>query len=361
MIFPSRKDSTLNKEITTMTDTATPATGPVDAPASLQSVMAEFEAGGDAPVDAVESVVQELVNEAEGTGEPSTEEPTTEEDATDPAEPADEAADAEPDEPAPEEKTYTVKVNGEEIVVPESELLNGYSRTADYKQKTAALAEERRQVEAQKASLEPTLKAEYANQLEEATNLFAQYDPVLQEARQINWEALKAQDPAAFVQAQDAVQARLTAIQQMKQQVESARTQSQAAQQQQAEQERAQRFDAAADKIVEAIPELADEAKFADFAKSNIGFLRDELGFTPDEIASSLDHRVLTLANDARQWRAHKAAQKSLPEKRVVPKSAVKPLTTDGSGSRASTPRFPANAGRDRKADWVVNQLLSEE
>ena len=39
---------------------------------------------------------------------------------------------------------------------------------------------------------------------------------------------------------------------------------------------------------------------------------------------------ILRLANEARQWRAHKAAQQSLPQKKVVPKSAVKALTTDG-------------------------------
>ena len=40
----------------------------------------------------------------------------------------------------------------------------------------------------QRNASKPTLKAEYANQLEEATNLFAQFDPVLAEAQQINWE-----------------------------------------------------------------------------------------------------------------------------------------------------------------------------
>lgn len=333
-----------------MVDTATPETGPVDAPASLESVTAEFEAGGESPVDAVESVVQELVNEAEGTGN-AEEAPVTEDDATDPNAEAEEAPEGTPNEPV-----HTVKVNGEEIAVPLSELLKGYSRTEDYKAKTMAVADERRALEAERSQVETQTAAKYANQLEEATNLFAQFDPILAEARMIDWNALKAQDPAAYVQAQDTVQARLNAIQQMNAQVAQIRQQTQATQAEQIETERATRFKTAADKIVEAMPELADEAKFKAFAGDAVEFLRGE-GITNPELADILDHRVLKIADAARKWHAHVAAQKSLPDKKIVPTSSVKALTTDG-GSRASTPRFPSNASRDRRVDWVAQQLL---
>ncbi len=349
--------------------TATPETGPVDASASMDSVLAEFEAGTEAPADALESVVQELVNDPEGKGD-AAQAPATEEDATDPAEePGD------PEEGTPEgteeadafaallatnpDLTVKIKVNGETIEVPLSDLPNGYSRTEDYKAKTAAVAEQRRELEAKATSIETDVKAAYANQLEEATNLFARFDPVLAQANTIDWAALKQADPAAYVQAQDAVNERLTAIQQMNAEVARQRGEAQQYQAQAAEQERAQRFDTAATEIVKALPELADEAKFATFANDAVGFLRNE-GFSQEEIADSLDHRVMLLANDARQWRAHKAAQQSLPEKKVVPRSAVKPLVTDGAGSRATPPRFPANASRDRKVAWAVQQFHSE-
>lgn len=340
-----------------MSDTATPETGPVDAPASIESIVAEIGAGSDGPANGADAIADELVKEAEGTGE-ADEAPETEDDATEPAELEADEAEPEAEEAQPDEQTFTVKVNGEERQVPLPELLKGYSRTEDYKAKTAAVAEERRTLEAQKATFESDLRAQYANQLEEATSLFAQYDPVLQEAQRIDWATLKTQDPAAYVQAQDAVEARLTAIQEMRQRAAQARGQAHQHQQQQAEQERAQRFDAAADEIVKAMPELADEAKFATFASDAIGHLRGE-GFTQDEIGDFLDHRVLKVADDARKWRAHVAAQKALPEKKVVPKSAVKALTTDG-GSRAPKPRFPANAERDRKGNWIAEQILSE-
>lgn len=46
-------------------------------------------------------------------------------------------------ESTPRSDTYKVKVDGEELEVGLDELLNGYSRTADYTRKTQALAEER--------------------------------------------------------------------------------------------------------------------------------------------------------------------------------------------------------------------------
>jgi hypothetical protein len=342
-----------------MEDTATPETGPVDAPVSgdsVDSILAELEAGNEAPADDLDGITQELVNEAEGDGgEPSDEEPATEDDATDPVEEAQEADETAPDE----EATYTVKVNGEELQVPLAELLNGYSRTTDYKQKTTEVAEMRRDLEAKATTIEADIKAHYASQLEQATNAFEQFDPVLMEARTINWEQLKATDPAAYVQWQDTVNVRLQQIDQMKQQAATARQESQQQQQAQEQQERAQRFDQTAEKIVSEMPELADEAKFQAFASDAIAHLKNE-GFEPDEIASSLDHRVLKLADKARRWDAYQAAQKSLPQKKIVQKSAVKPLTTDGVGSRAPKSRLPANASRDSKVDWVTQQLLSE-
>ena len=340
-----------------MTDTATPETGPVDAPASMDDIIAEI-AAGDESSDELEAVTEELVNEAEGESE-SNAEPESEDEETEPAEVEDDESEAEAEEGNPEEQAYTVKVNGEERDVPLSELLKGYSRTEDYKAKTTAVAEQRRQLEAKAETLDTELQAKYANQLEEATNLFAQFDPVLAEARTINWEQLKATDPSAYVHAQDAVQARLKQLNEMQEQVATARQQSQERQQALAQQERAQRFDAAAEEIVKAMPELADEAKFSEFAGAGVQYLKDT-GFSGEEIADALDHRVLTLADKARRWDAYQAAQKSLPEKKIVPKSKVKAMTTDGSGSRASKPRMPSTSSRERRADWVAQQILED-
>lgn len=343
-----------------MTDTATPETGPVDAPASIDSIVAELEAGNtEGPADDIEAVTQELVNEAEGKGD-AEEAPATEDDATEATTEAEEAEEGAPEEQ--DEPKFTVKVNGQDIEVPQSELLKGYSRTEDYKAKTMALADDRRALDTEKSGYEGKIAADYANKLEEATNLFAQLDPVLSEARNLDWERLKTENPAAFVQAQEAVQQRLNVLQNARGEVERIKAQTAQQSQQAMQAERAQRFDQAADKIVKAMPELADQAKFQSFASDAIGYLR-EGGFSAEEIADAVDDRVLLLADKARRWEAHEKAQAKLPEKRVVTKSAVKPLTTDGaSSSRAPSNRFPGGrATRETRLDWIANAILESQ
>lgn len=343
-------------------DTATPETGPVDAPSSMESVLAEF-VEGKPQADPTEEVVSELVKEAEDEGQPEGD-PETEDSATDPIEPEEESEEATQDEPEEEQTTtddpaYKVKVNGEEIEVPLSELLNGYSRTEDYKAKTMALADERRQVEAQKATIEQDVQRQYANELKQTIDMFEALDPVLSEARQIDWDRLKAEDPATFVQYSDAVTERLKLVEQHREKIrqieEGQAKQAEAAQQA----EREQRLNQAANKLVETMPELATEEKFSEFATTNIGFLR-EIGFTPDEITEALDDRVLLLADDARKWRSLQRAKQGLPAKKVVPKSQVKPLTSDASDSSRSSRRIPPKSNREGRVNFVIEELMKE-
>jgi type II secretory pathway pseudopilin PulG len=342
-------------------DTATPETGPVDASNVMESVLSELTE--DKPqADATEEIVAELVKSTEDEGQPATD-PETEESATDPIEPEEESEEAtqeEPEEPAQaEDPIHKVKVNGEEIEVPLSELLNGYSRTEDYKAKTMALADERRQVEAQKATIEQDVRLQYANELKQTIDMFEALDPVLSEARQIDWDRLKAEDPATFVQYSDAVSERLRMIEQHREKIRQ--TEQQQAQQtaELAQAEYQQRLSAAADKIVEAMPELAEGDNFQRFATDNIGYLR-ETGFTPEEINEAIDDRVLTLTDKARRWDALQRAKQGLPAKKVVPKSQVKPLTSDASESSRSSRRIPPKQNREGRVNFVIEELMRE-
>lgn len=56
-------------------------------------------------------------------------------------------------------KLYTVKVAGEEVQVTLEELLNGFSRTADYTRKTQAVSELQKQTEAREQALEAQRQA----------------------------------------------------------------------------------------------------------------------------------------------------------------------------------------------------------
>lgn len=351
-----------------MDTTATPETGPVGAPATLESVTAEFEAGGEGPASTgVEEIVDELVKETEGDGQ-ADEAPETEESATDPINETEEAEEGDPesepeeasDEPPADDPIVKVKVNGEEVEVPLSEALKGYSRTEDYKAKTMALADERRALEQAKATVETDVRQQYASQLKQATDLFEALDPVLAEARQVDWNRLKAEDPATFVQFSEAVQQRMALINEHREQAARIEQERAQASQQELEAERVQRLDMAATKIVETMPELATEENFQRFATESIGYLR-EAGFAGDEIMDAVDDRVLILADKARKWDLHQQATANLPAKKVVPKSKVKPMTSDAAdSSRSSKPRLRPTAGRDEKVDFVLKELLKE-
>jgi hypothetical protein len=147
--------------------------------------------------------------------------------------------------------------------------------------------------------------------------MFEALDPVLSEARQIDWDRLKAEDPATFVQYSDAVNQRLKLIEQHRGESKSKQETTQQSQQQ-ASRVCSNGSNTSANKIVEAMPELAREENFQRFATDNIGYLR-ETGFTPDEINDALDDRTLMLADKARRWDACNGPRRACPPRRSFP------------------------------------------
>lgn len=326
---------------------ATPETGAVDAPASMDSVLAELETGAPAG-DTEQEVVAELVEEAE---EGQSEEEADEDDATDAAdtgeETAEEKAQEEEGEPEP---TYTVKVAGEEVEVSLPELLKGYSREQDYTRKTMALAE-----------TEKSIEAKFAEELQQQVALFEQMDPILSEAGQIDWQRLATEDPATYVQLKAAVDERQSVL-------EKARAKIVEAKQGATEEDRAQQAQIAhaetqalVTKAKDVGLDLSQPEAMNSFAQNAVGYLRGT-GFEDGEIAELTDHRALLIIEKARRFDELERAKAKLPAKKIVPKSQVKPLRSDGSDSSKTTrTRFPANAPRERQLDYVVNQFLEEK
>jgi len=62
------------------------------------------------------------------------------------------------EEQVEETPRYRVKVDNEELEVDLDELIKGYSRTSDYTKKTQSLAEQRKQVEAERTKIEEAAK-----------------------------------------------------------------------------------------------------------------------------------------------------------------------------------------------------------
>jgi hypothetical protein len=285
-------------------------------------------------------------------------------DETDDPDPSEQPS--EPEIP-PESETFTVRVNGEEIPVTRDELLRGYSRTQDYKQKTARLAEERRSVQAerqaldaQRQQLEQTRAQAYSLALEHAT------EDALTVARgaKADWSALSRQDPVKaqsdwfeYQAARDRVgQAVLQARQQ-------AATDQEAAAKQAVARHRAH-LAGQARAAVDAMPDLLDAKK----APALIADLKDYLGkagFSPAELDGISDHRLMVVARDAMLYRHMLAKQQSAAAKKLAEAPRVmSPKRSDAGSAEADTLRSLRKRAQETgklrdNADYVLAKLRS--
>ena len=251
--------------------------------------MTPSEGNGSLSVDQAAGALLGLMG-----GEDSQEQPDTEQEAeevTQEAQSDEEQSeydgDVEEQEEVQEQPRYKVKASGEEIEVTLDDLIKGYQREADYTKKTQTLAEQRKQVEAERQVIEQAKL-----QRDQYQERLAMIESALRtSAPQENLEALKETDPIGYavkVAEQTQREKQLQAVQ-----LERARI----AQQQQAEQSQSLNSHLAveAQKLAEAIPEYADEQKSVQVKKDIRDYAR-KIGWSDEELASVYDSRaVLTL------------------------------------------------------------------
>ena len=293
------------------------------------------ETGPATPDDVVNLLVREQEaadTEAQGAAAP---EPTpTTSDATDPDPP--------PAEP-PAEPRYTVKVRGEEREVTLRELQDGYSRTEDYRAKTAEVAEQRRVAERE--------RSEFAARAQQLDGLLQQapFDPVLAQGQKTDWTSLARENPAEYVARDAEYKARLHYWQQVSQQAEHARVQT--AQQRQAEGEKRMR---------ELVPEWADDGKRKQL-QAGIAKTLEAVGFTQDEYAGVTDPRVLMIARDAMLYRQMQSDRKAADAKRSAPPPprTMAPGTTQANPTNSAAKALLKTAARTGRVDDQVNAILA--
>jgi len=282
------------------------------------------------PIDVQKSLLN-MLEEEEGPEEsPAQAEPETEPESGE-AEAQVETEEQQAEAP----KTWKVKVEGEELDVPEDELVRGYSRQQDYTRKTMKLAEERKTLESEAAQVRAE-RAQYAERLEAMktyleTNMGA--EP--------NWEALRAEDPAKYAatfadwQRQQVAKDKVVGEQQRiyQQQVQDQQTQLQ------------QKIAEERGRLLEALPEWksADTMRKESEALIQYG---TSVGFTEDELGNLYDHRAVLILDKARKYDALQEKGKAVKEKAVTtpvlkPGSPKPPVTTDAdSNALAATARL---------------------
>lgn len=248
------------------------------------------------------------------------------------AAPEAEGQDAEPETPeavAQEPQTFTVKVDGKDVAVTLDELQKGYSRHADYTQKTQALAEERKTLEAETATMR-TRNEQYAVLLDKVEEGLKQLTPP-----EPDWDALRRDNPEEFAVQWAEHQRRAEALKAVRSEKDRV------FQEQQAELANAHKAFVAseAEKLIEALPELKDSSKRPAFRKDLAAYGRS-VGFTDAELNNVVDHRALVILDKARRYDALQAQRPKLQEK----VSKIKVLKPGAPKRKAPAPTKGARA-----------------
>lgn len=241
------------------------------------------------------------------------------------AEPADQgapSAQAQPGEGEPEAVTYAnledflgknqlerdafmalpvkVKVDGQESDIALAEVLKGFQLEKHVTQKSQQLAERERAWEAERAAAQQQL----ATHIQGAQALAqAALQQLHAEHQGVDWNALRASDPGRFAAEQLAFGQRQQQIQQYLANLDTQRAQ-----------QHTQLLATERDRLLSAIPEWRDAAKFQEAAKTLSSYAATR-GFTPAELSGVFDHRQMLVLHDAAKVPALQAEVAALKAK----------------------------------------------
>ena len=312
-----------------MSDTVSQATGITGAASLMEGLLDGLSDTEGLPDEALPAATS--ADEAETQAEDEVAEETPPEEAATEEEAAAEDEEA-PEETAPEVQLVTVKVNGKTEQLPVEEVAKGYQRQADYSQKTASLAEERRSFEAETQSVKQE-RAQYAQLLS------ALESQLVNEQPQEPDETLRATDPLEYILQKDRAREhgeRIAAAQFERQRIAHLQTEEGQANLQRIVVEGRQ-------KLVEAVPEWknakaweADRTRLLDYGKT--------LGFTDQELGQTYDPRAVIALHKARKY-DELMAKKPVPVVRQGPK----PLQA-GAAVTQRTPTTDATKAKQRLA-----------
>ena len=222
-----------------------------------------------------------------------------------------------------ESPKYRVKANGEELEVSLDELLNGYSRTADYQKKTQSLAEQRKSVEAERVKIDEAAKTRdtYAQRLQVIEQLLSTQDTE-------NLQELKESDPIAYaikVAERSERDKQLQAVQAERQRV---------SQEQQALQGQRlhQHIQSEQEKLKSVIPDFKDEAK-AEVIRRDIRSYAKSIGFSDQELSQVYDSRAVQTLYKAMQYEKLVAGKAGATKKVASAPKTLKPGTSNPQSS----------------------------
>ena len=215
--------------------------------------------------------------------------------------------------------------------VPLDELISGYQRGSSFTQKSQALADERREFEANAVAVQQERES---------------YSTVLQQLQQqmeaaakpdLDWDRLERENPVQWLKLKQLERDRQAQIQAVRE--EQSRMQQVLNQQQ--EQDLENRLNTERTLVLEKIPEWADSEVQANEQRQLLEYGK-QLGFTDSELNEIYDHRALIALRDA--WRYNQLAN---GEKVKSAKSKIKNAK---SGGKQMSRQMRGRKQRDQRA-----------
>lgn len=294
-----------------------------------------------------EQATEELVDEEEiiEDDEPFEEELEAAEEEDEPQE--DQVEEEESEQP----QLYTIKVDGEETEVTLEELQNGYSRQRDYTRKTQELAQQRKAIEAkqQEVSQKDAIYSQLLPKMEATLKGELENEP--------DWSALYEADPIAYVREKDIWNEKKQKLQAV--QAESQRLQQESAMEQQ---KKLQQFvEYGNQQLLEQIPEWQDNEVASKEKMAIRDYGVNVLGYTPQEMDSVYDYRVLLGLRNA--WLQHKTVQatKVKPTEKKAAARTARPGTSNVPKSTTPVKKARqklAKTGKVQDAAKLFEQIL---
>jgi len=320
-------------------------TGTGTPPGTIQSTQDVFEQ----MLAAEEGENEQLETEATDEGEEAVEASADEADVEAVEEPE---GDEDADEAPTAAQTFRVKVDGEEVEVPLDELLKGYSRTADYTRKTQAIAEARKNAEAEAAQAREE-RQRYAQTLQVLEAQLKAAQPP-----EIDWDRLYQENPVEWVRQRELVRTR----QEQQAWVENQRRALAEKQALEEQQEAERTLDSERAKLLEQLPEWRDATKARAEKAKIVSYATEKLGFTTDEISDLYDARAVLALRKAMLYDEVMSRQQNLrpkiQQKAKPMKAGVSvPVTTKSVKSRDALSKLQ-RSGSTRDAAAVFEQFL---
>ena len=239
----------------------------------------------------------------------------------------------------------------DEIEEDAEELQNGYSRQRDYTRKTQELAEQRKAIEAQQqeVSQKDAIYSQLLPRMEATLKGELENEP--------DWNTLYEADPIAYVREKDVWNEKKQKLQAVQAEAQRVQQESQVEQQ-----KKLQQFVEYGNKqLLDQIPEWQDNEVASKEKMSIRDYGVNVLGYTPQEMDSVYDYRVLLGLRNA--WLQHKTQQatKVKPTEKKAAARTARPGTSNVPKSTTPVKKAKqrlAKTGKVQDAAKLFEQLI---